>query len=212
MPFGDVKSEILSRGYYPSSPVHGNAFSRRCLENVMPIPEKEWSVGEDAYLNIAAPFWGEIFSIDEVFAYYRRHSSSFMIKLERKQLFERVAEDIDHQMKRASLIARMAREMDLKVIYDPTEGPMMIAKKIFLLLSNPDHRIIKGESVVKLTMGGVQAAWKEPSVNFLKRCVMSVYFTAVLLLPRSMGKLFSFWLAFPNERPSRVGRFIKSIK
>jgi glycosyltransferase involved in cell wall biosynthesis len=78
LPKGDFRSEAIERGpscvYSP--PTSGNAWKRRFLEKVMPIPEAEFRLCADDYLFSLVPAFGEIRAIDEPLSLYRLHSTN----------------------------------------------------------------------------------------------------------------------------------------
>ncbi|TIL82670.1 MAG: hypothetical protein E5Y76_03400, partial [Mesorhizobium sp.] len=55
---GDNRPELLSTGAFSSPPTLGNAFSRRLLERVLPMPEPRWRISADCYLIRAAALFG----------------------------------------------------------------------------------------------------------------------------------------------------------
>src|SRR5207245_1924128 len=59
-----------------TSPTSGNAWSRRFLAKVFPIPEKEYRICADAYLCSLAPAAGLIGKIPEPLASYRIHGQN----------------------------------------------------------------------------------------------------------------------------------------
>src|SRR5262249_16983053 len=75
LPEGDLHEVILSLGptNILSPPMTGNAWARRFLEQVLPIPEKEYRVGADTYLFELAPLFGTLASVPEPLACYRLH-------------------------------------------------------------------------------------------------------------------------------------------
>ena len=83
---GDLR-EVLVRygpdccGGPPNSPpTSGNAWSRRFLEMVLPIPEAEYKSGADQYLFVLAPVFGELRSVQEPLGCYRVHGSNDTLK------------------------------------------------------------------------------------------------------------------------------------
>jgi glycosyltransferase involved in cell wall biosynthesis len=92
LPRGDLRAMVRRFGLYPSPPTSGNAFSRRLLRAMMPLPTDAHSV--DTLLIAAAPFFGEIVAIDGVGGFWRRHEHNMsMMDLTRLQRKLRV--DLD---------------------------------------------------------------------------------------------------------------------
>jgi Glycosyl transferase family 2 len=58
------------------SPTSGNAFSRAVLERVMPIPEDDWRICADLYLNSACSLFGEVMPFGRPLGYYRVHGNN----------------------------------------------------------------------------------------------------------------------------------------
>ena len=83
LPEGDLQDVIIREG--PDSaiwpPTSGNAWARRFLETVFPLPEmeKECDVGSasaDAYLSMLAPLFGRIKKLTEPRGFYRLHGKN----------------------------------------------------------------------------------------------------------------------------------------
>ena len=70
---GDLKPVLARFQYYISPPSSGNAYARDYLKSVLPMPEAEWRIAADAYLILAAPFYGHIATVQRALGYYRRH-------------------------------------------------------------------------------------------------------------------------------------------
>jgi glycosyltransferase involved in cell wall biosynthesis len=75
---GDVLDDLLNDGplSWSSPPTSGNAWPRRYLEKVMPIPEAEFRIAADAYLVALAPLYGRVRGVERVLGYYRRHETN----------------------------------------------------------------------------------------------------------------------------------------
>jgi glycosyltransferase involved in cell wall biosynthesis len=73
---GDLRDLVLQRGpgAYVSAPQSGNAWARRYLECVLPLPENLKGIGADALLMDTAPLFGTtVLANDEPRAVYRVH-------------------------------------------------------------------------------------------------------------------------------------------
>ena len=75
---GDLLDELLSEGplQWSSPPTSGNAWPRRYLERVMPVPESEFRLSADAYLMALAPLYGRLVAVEPPQAHYRRHGAN----------------------------------------------------------------------------------------------------------------------------------------
>ncbi|MCW2572756.1 MAG: glycosyl transferase [Frankiales bacterium] len=78
LPSGDLSSTVLRQGpdAYVTPPMSGNAWSKRFLEQVMPMPEEDFRICADAYLIVLAPLFGSVSAVEDVLSSYRIHESS----------------------------------------------------------------------------------------------------------------------------------------
>lgn len=72
---GDLRERVISEGpdCYPCPPTSGNAWTREYLATRLPIPAEIYVDAVDSYLELLAPFHGEIRKLDRVAGYYRIH-------------------------------------------------------------------------------------------------------------------------------------------
>ncbi len=78
LPDGDFRETVLrdGPGSCPAPPTTGNAWARRFLETVFPMPEEQYRICADAYLFALAPAFGAIRRISEPQGVYRVHSQN----------------------------------------------------------------------------------------------------------------------------------------
>ncbi len=78
LPEGDLRDAVVREGPLAGSgaPTSGNAWSRRFLERVLPMPEQELTRHADSYLNTLACLHGHVRRVDEPQACYRVHGSN----------------------------------------------------------------------------------------------------------------------------------------
>lgn len=83
---GNLKDQLIKYGPSQcggppnSPPTSGNAWSRKFLERIFPMPETEFRGGADKYLFVLAPLYGEIRKVDEALGYYRLHGKNNTVK------------------------------------------------------------------------------------------------------------------------------------
>lgn len=84
LPSGDRREALLRAG--PTTeiapPTSGNAWSRRFLEEVLPIPEELYRISADKYLLELAPFLGELRALEEPRSLYRVHGRNSQLVLD----------------------------------------------------------------------------------------------------------------------------------
>lgn len=78
LPEGDFRAELIARGPWmcETPPTSGNAWSRRFLERVLPMPEAPFRLCADAYLLGMAPLHGPLRRIDRPLSRYRLHGGN----------------------------------------------------------------------------------------------------------------------------------------
>lgn len=75
LPEGDLRGDLIRRGpdCYVTPPTSGNAWSRKFLERVLPMPEAVYRTCPDGYLVLLAPFHGPVARVCEPQGLYRVH-------------------------------------------------------------------------------------------------------------------------------------------
>jgi glycosyltransferase involved in cell wall biosynthesis len=78
LPEGDFAATVIGQGpdSYLSMPTSGNAWSRRVLEQALPVPEREYKKGADGYLLTVTPLLGTIRRIVQPLGCYRVHGGN----------------------------------------------------------------------------------------------------------------------------------------
>lgn len=78
LPEGNLLDVIIENGPdgYTSAPTSGNAWARRFLANVLPIPIDIFKINADGYLFMLAPIFGMVKSIKEPQGFYRIHGNN----------------------------------------------------------------------------------------------------------------------------------------
>ena len=78
LPDGDLRDDVILNGprYDAVSPTTGNAWSRRFLQQVLPMPEPEFRISPDLYLFALSPVYGPMRRIGEPQACYRAHGEN----------------------------------------------------------------------------------------------------------------------------------------
>ena len=76
LPEGNLREHILQHGpeSYICPPMSGNSWSRKFLNQVLPIPENEYKISADAYLFTLVPLFGYIACVSNKIGMYRIHS------------------------------------------------------------------------------------------------------------------------------------------
>ena len=114
---GDLRDLAIETGPCAcvSAPTTGNAWSRRFLEQILPMPEREYITSPDAYLRTLSPLFGRIVRLDEPLGSVRLHGANVY---NCKPASERVQHDRALYDRRCELLSEyLARQ---GVIRDPS--------------------------------------------------------------------------------------------
>lgn len=117
LPEGDFREVLMRDGptQHLSAPTSGNAWRRRFLSDVLPMPEPVFRTAADTYLFELAPFWGSISSLREPHAMYRQHGSNDHTALPLEQRIARQSRLYDaYTAKLADHFFRLGVQVDLE--------------------------------------------------------------------------------------------------
>jgi glycosyltransferase involved in cell wall biosynthesis len=75
---GDLREFVVQNGPtgYGWPPTSGNAWSRKFIKDISPIPENEYKISADIYLSVLAPVFGQMKKISEPQGCYRVHGQN----------------------------------------------------------------------------------------------------------------------------------------
>jgi glycosyltransferase involved in cell wall biosynthesis len=117
---GDLRDAVLEHGpagaHYTWPPTSGNAWARRYLDRVMPMPVADYRTCPDLYLCALAPLYGSVEAVRRPLGMWRVHGANntwqgrFLERLDDYvTLWERVCADLDQHARRLSLTPNPAR-------------------------------------------------------------------------------------------------------
>jgi glycosyltransferase involved in cell wall biosynthesis len=111
---GDLRQRVLTCGPYGYHwpPTSANAWSRRVLERILPMPERSFRTCPDLYLAALAPLYGLIECIDAPLSLWRKHAINYSW---REDFATRVQEGIDRDEVTMNAVAQHARRLGLVV-------------------------------------------------------------------------------------------------
>jgi glycosyltransferase involved in cell wall biosynthesis len=179
----DVHRHLLSTGTYPSPPMSGNAFCRRVLERILPVPEASFRLGADGYLSATAAVHGPVLVIDRVLGDYRIHGDNHSeiggldLKLIRRFLHNNVARD--------EAVRRMAGELGLPAAHCSSLNlPLHCRNRLLSIKLEPETHPFPGDRPLGLAGSGIAAAWRMPGLSPARRAGVAAHFAVLGLLPR----------------------------
>lgn len=205
---GDLKSQVLDKGVYVSPPASGNAFSRRFLEAVMPIPEADWRFGAETHPVFLAPLFGQIGAIHESLGYYRTHATSFTGvsgRMEPRKIRNLLQIDIN--------LRKTLEEYAGRLGYPLTGGASLthwLHYKIRLAsckMCGPQHPFPE-DRAFGVASQLIRAAWAAPELSAPFRAAFTAWAVAVAGLPASATEPLIRMAFSPSQRPAILRRLM----
>lgn len=199
MPSGDLRSLILSTGMNYSSPTSGNAFAREVLEELLPMPEKEWRISADGYLMNLAPFLGDVLSLHEKLGLYRVHASNnwAMQSLDLRKIRKYLAHDIQKQ----ELLQEFGRREGLVVDENLVlRIPSHVRARFASLTMEPELHPYPEDSAFYLASRGAAGCWRSPEFSLRKKILYSSWFVLLAVSPRRVSRLLIRAVLMPAGR------------
>jgi len=183
-----------------------NAFSRRVLGEILPVPEKGYPVcGADWYLAHVSPFFGPVVFLDAIGASYRVHGSNHFSS-ERLDL-QQIHESIVFMRTTLGCIEQTARRVGLM---DPVAGPRQIlsftyvAQRMILhKLASPQHpsEVEQRGSLLRL---GVTALARRDDISVSLKVAMCLWLVCLAAAPYPLAWTLAEQFMLPERRPAWV--------
>ena len=184
MPTGDVVPEILARGSYVTPVTTGNAFSRGVLDQLLPIPERDFRNTNDGYLNPLCPFYGPVISVDQVLGSYRLHGSNIWAYSSGIDL-PRLRNRLVHAVTLQRYLADTARARDLSLEADVMHDPVHVLHRLISLRLDPAGHPVPGDRVGRLLRAGIRAVVRSAGMDPVQRGIVAVALPFAVALPTS---------------------------
>jgi glycosyltransferase involved in cell wall biosynthesis len=179
-----IKSELLRTGRYPTSATSGNAFSRRFLEALFPVPEK--LEGFDSYLCMTAPFYGDVKTVTEPLAKFRIHGANSWSQLTWKP--EKLFFYLDQEIRRNAFVRDWAAKLGLTI------HPLSLRADYIHMMHRmgcrrvfPDTYPFPEESIALLVKDGIRAVLSDPFLSGAAKLILATWFLVVGLSPRPIA-------------------------
>jgi glycosyltransferase involved in cell wall biosynthesis len=207
---GDVVPLLLSRGRYEGTVTAGNAFARRALDPILPMPEEPFRQGADGYVCTLAPLFGTVRSVEKRLGAYVQHGgnhSDFAGRLE-----QRLRWRLAHDAARYSALHAKAAELGLRAYREPGLcDAFHLENRIASLCVDPANHPMQSDSRLSLAFRGAWATRKS-RIPKRRRAVLAAWFLSLGILPRSAAAQVAAWRLEPTTRPSAVSRLVSGIR
>ncbi|MBW4554046.1 MAG: glycosyltransferase [Aphanocapsa sp. GSE-SYN-MK-11-07L] len=207
---GEVWRELIQTSGYVSTCMSGNAYSRKILNQVFPIPDAYKTTADD-YLMISTPFYGQLVSIEDSLAAYRIHNSNqWALASVSGSRFRRF---VQHDLQNFALLLQRAKEFGFEV---PPNLEMRSFARLWSRLASlrlePQAHPVPSDHSLQLTYWGIRSLWLFSEFNWQKRIIYSIWFLWVGLMPVSLAYFGIAWLQAPHLRPKAIDWTLTRIR
>ena len=198
MPNGDVVPMIAEAGGYPWPVTTGNAFARHALERLMPIPEDEFRLSADGYLNSLVPFYGPIVSLQRDQGAYRLHGANRWVGLVTPPDLLR---HVEHDLLKQRYVVATARGLGRPIPEDLSlRDWSQVLHRLSLLRLDPDSYPVAGDTRSRLALAGARAVWHSPELAGAERAFYALVILAIAVAPRPLARRMIVWTLASKPR------------
>jgi glycosyltransferase involved in cell wall biosynthesis len=184
---GCVWPLLLQQGNYTTPVTSGNAFSRAALAQILPMPEADYRIAADGYLNTVITFLGPIAALEEPLGLYRMHGQNLWASGQGIHV-DRLRKFVRHDLQRFALILEWGQKKGQALAHlKPQDlGLKDVAHLKYRLLSlrlNPQQHPLPKDTGWMLVKSGLWAIWSQGQISWLERLRFSAWFFWVGFLP-----------------------------
>lgn len=206
---GDVRPKLLDIGRFEGTVTSGQAFVRRALASVLPIPAETFRISADGYLLSTVPFYGEVLAIEQPLGAYRMHGGNLWSGTTGAASFRR---SLQHDAAKQRELRARASSLGLAVEGQPElRDYQHLSARLGSLVLEPERHPHPDDSRSTLGLRGVYASTKAP-LRLVPRVMLGIWFLAIGLLPRGWAREFVRWRYEPNSRPPRLRRAARWLR
>ena len=171
---------VLLGPFAMASPTSGNAFSRRALERILPMPEADWKICADAYLSTMSSLFGEVVSITDALGSYRQHqSNNFSARDNLETLRTMLAIDFKAHRELSKILGAAMGSPETWLSRQPRHWVGRIAS---LRARASDHPW--RDTLPSLVGEAIRATWNQPYWNRRQKAFFSLWVMTCALTPR----------------------------
>ncbi len=181
----DVRPQLRRYGNYSAPPMSGNAFSRRCLEQILPVEEPPLRRGADGYVIALAGLYGPIAQIDRILGQYRIHgkNQSETGGTNLKLLRRRMVNNLETERGLKEHAARLGAPIEHSLTWS---NPRFCRTRLLSLRVDPEGHPYPEDTVGKLLAAGVRASLNDDRMGRGKQILYAAWLVGLSLLPRQL--------------------------
>ena len=179
----------------------GNAFPAAVLDRVLPMPEREYRVNADWYLQHLTPLLGPVVALGQVGALRRVHGANAYEQAATAAVdLGHVRETIRAAAATRGAIETLADELGLARAPGPLLSVSDAANRMISLCLDPAGHPVPGDERLRLLRLGMRAAGRRSDVRAVMWAAFAGWFAAMTIAPRPLARRLARWFLFPEQR------------
>jgi hypothetical protein len=179
----------------------GNAFPLSTLREILPMPEADYRINADSYLQHLPPLLGPVVSLEAVGAYRRMHGANAY------ELDEAAPLNLEHVRETIRVAGVTREQLELhatRLGLERPAGPILsvsdVGNRLILLRLAPELHEPRDDHRGQLALAGLRAAQRRFDVAPALRVGFAAWFVLVAVVPRRTVPLLARWFLFPERR------------
>jgi len=210
LPSGDLVPQLHDTGRYQTPVTSGNAYPRKLLEQLFPVPSDFAFV--DGYLNTVAPFYVPIISIDDELGGYSRHDqnySAYAAGVDAGRLRQRVQHElVKERYQRATAASRGHSFPPGLLMRDPEH----LMHRLGLLRLDPGQPAALDDTRRKLLRAMLLALWRDQQLPAFDKAYQGGVALAVAALPLSAARATLAFALGGGRRPAWLRKLARALR
>jgi glycosyltransferase involved in cell wall biosynthesis len=208
MPSGDLRAKLFGFGAFPFANTGGAAFSRKVLEQVMPVPVEDFWTFVDYYLAMTAAALGPVVSLDRSLGFYRIHSAN--LSPVSGVAAEKLREELDADYKIAAILKSMGEGQGYEVDPDlPLRSPSHVKKRLVALRLDRAGHPWKDDTRLGLAWRLMVNAWRWPYYRLVTRLTVTLGAASLFVMPAALFRRSANFLSLHFRWPKFLGGLLR---
>ena len=212
LPEGDMRRAELTFPFDIAwTATSGIAFPMAVLRQIMPMPEADYRIGADSYLQHLTPLLGPVISLDVIGANRRVHGDNAYEQLSTASLdLAHVHEAIREAAVTRVQLEQLATRLDLQRPSGAILSVSDLAHRLISLRFDRANHPMPGDDRARLALAGARAALRRFDVDPAMRAAFCAWFLATAVAPRPIALRLGRLFLFPEQRAG-VNRLLRLL-
>jgi hypothetical protein len=181
-------------------PTSANAFTAAALRRLLPMPEEEYRLGADWYLQHVTPLLGEVVSLDDVCALYRVHGGNGYELADPRLDLRHVRQSIRFAATTRRELERWAAALELPVARPGLPCVSDLGNRLISRRLDPAQHPLPGDTTLRLALMGGGAAARRSDLPARARLLFAGWFALTAIAPPRAARALAELFLFPGRR------------